>query len=298
MKLENSIGWCDVTGNKVIGCDKVSPGCKNCYAEVGTVARVMRHRAVNPVETWGPHGTRIAVADFTAKLRRLNKLCICDGCHETYPVEWLSRPNTHCTNLAGDFCGIFRRIRFFADSNSDWLDDKWPVETFVEFLREIHSAPNVDVILLTKRIENWNPKDSLPPNVWPGVSVENQAMADQRIRAVLEIPAAVRLLSVEPLLEGIDLSLGLLNTTRLDLTGIDWVIVGGESGPARRDCGVEAIVSVAEQCVAARVPVYVKQDCAAKAGQQGRIPDEIWKLKQFPNTSGREGTAVKIEIAQ
>ena len=64
--------------------------------------------------------------------------------------------------------------------------------------------------------------------------------------------------------------------------GIDWVIVGGESGPKHRDCGIQAIVSVASQCVSANVPCFVKQDASLKPGQKGRISDSVWALKQFP----------------
>ena len=303
-KLQNSIGWCDYTCNKVIGCDKVSPGCKNCYAAVGTIARVMRHRAVNPVETWGPQGTRIAVADFTAKLRRLNKLCICDGCHETQPGCRLGK---ECgmlpagQTLADNECqGRLRRIRLFADSNSDWLDERWEVETLVEFLDEIRRAPNVDVLILTKRIqdygirmqssiewaghqENFPLVDWLiewttgnpPPNVWMGVSVEDNERRT-RIGMLKNTPASVRFISFEPLLEDL---------TSLELSGTDWAIVGYESGKGRRDpvCGIQPLLSVAQQCVSQGIPVYVKQDGAFKSGQQGRIPEAVWKLKQFPN---------------
>ena len=62
----------------------------------------------------------------------------------------------------------------------------------------------------------------------------------------------------------------------------DWVIVGGESGPKRRDCGVEVITDVVDQCVAAGVPVWVKQDCASQPGQQGRIPQAYWERKEMP----------------
>lgn len=279
MILKNPIGWCDDTGNKVIGCDKVSPGCKNCYAAVGTIARVMRHRAVNPVETWGPHGTRLAVADFTAKLRRLNKLCICDKCNETQPV---ARVGKECgmlpksQTLADNECtGHLRRIRLFADSNSDFLDERWDIVTFVEFLREIHNAPNVDVLLLTKRIENWVADDLLPPNVWLGVSVEDNEHRT-RIGRLKHTSARMKFISFEPLLEDLP---------SLELSGIDWAIVGYESGQGRRDPknGIQPLLSVVEQCLAQSVPVYVKQDLAFKPGQQGRIPDEIWKLKQFPS---------------
>ena len=302
-KLQNSIGWCDDTGNKVIGCDKVSPGCKNCYAAIGTIARVMRHRAVNPVETWGPQGTRIAVADFTAKIRRLNKLCICDKCHETQPV---ARVGKECgmlpkgQTLADNECtGHLRRIRQFADSNSDWLDDRWDIETLAEFLDEIRRAPNVDNLLLTKRIdslqmrlratfgwaqknENFGLADWLiewfdgkePKNIWLGVSVEDNDRRT-RIGMLKNTPATVRFISFEPLLEDLP---------SLELSGIDWAIVGYESGQGRRDPknGIQPLLSVVEQCLAQSVPVYVKQDLAFKAGQQGRIPDDIWRLKQFP----------------
>ena len=337
-KLENSIGWCDDTGNKVIGCAKVSAGCKNCYAEVGTIARVLRSRAVNPIETWGARGTRIAVADFTAKLKRLNKLCICDRCHETQPFARVGQPCGVCppgTILADHECtGPLRRIRLFADSNSDWLDEAWELDTLAEFIVEIYNAPNVDVLLLTKRPENFHPRLGdiwrsrpigdlakvvamcwsngkpagewdMPKNVWLGVSVENQAMAWQRIPQLLEMNAAIRFLSCEPLLEPVDLELqhgcrgcnhpgnilmhwnehGRCSTcdgTGQEPSGIDWVIVGGESGKDRRDCDPLAIAWVAAQCQAAGVPVYVKQDCAFKSGQQGRLADAVWRIKQFP----------------
>jgi protein gp37 len=301
MKLENTIGWCDATGNKVIGCAKVSSGCANCYAESGTVARVMRARGV---ETWGKHGRRIAIADFSAKLRRLNRLCICDTCHTTYPAEFLSRPNSHCTTPGGDFCGVFRRIRFFADSNSDWLDEAWPLDTLAEFLREIVKAANLDVLLLTKRPENfhdrlrdvwagramdddtkgialawsngapaWEGKYDVPANVWLGVSVENQEMADRRRNAFREIPARLKFVSFEPALSAVDWS---------GWGFIHWLIVGGESGKHRRDCGSLAIANCALSFRAAGVPVYVKQASAYKPGQQGMIADAVFGMKEFP----------------
>jgi protein gp37 len=136
--------------------------------------------------------------------------------------------------------------------------------------------------------------------------VENQHWADKRIPELLQTPAAVRFLSIEPLLGAIDLVNYGQGTSWLTchqqcnrdsestcltheysggrecFRGIDWIIVGGESGGKRRDCGVEALVNVARQGVAAGVPVFVKQDVALHPGQQGRIPDEVWALKQVP----------------
>lgn len=336
MKIENNIGWCDETINAVTGCDKVSPGCKNCYAQIGTRARVLRgggdNRWPEGIETWGPKGTRVPV-NFEPVFRRLNKLCVCVECHTAHPLEKYN---------ANDVCGAYpegenyqrcmgnlRRIRLFADSNSDWLDPKWPVETLARFLDAIRLAPNVDVLLLTKRIEllperlklvtnhltrlaapfvrtplmdwlsAWN-EGHPPTNLQLGVSVENQDAANERIIQLLKTPAAVRFLSVEPLLSPVDLTRleadESLGVTFNCLTGkgtwndaqqckpIDWVIVGGESGKHRRDCGVEAIESVVLQCATAGVPVYCKQDCAFKDGQKGRLSDNAWSFKEFPKT--------------
>jgi protein gp37 len=334
MKLENSIGWCDETTNAVTGCDKVSLGCKNCYAQVGTRARVLRAQGV---ETWGPNGVRHPVASFPDTVRRLNKKCICDKCHVVHKWPIAATLGQCCCTACG---GRLRRIRLFADSNSDWLDPKWPIDTLETFLGAILLSPNVDVLLLTKRIElfpqrmadlSWNVMEAdfdcwledwihnqkPPTNIWLGVSLEDQPRADDRIPKLIQMPAAIRMLSVEPLLEPVNLHLsrhadngGMAHHGSVDSFGqpqqqsanlrnvtiegkasgshssatgaIDWVIVGGESGRNRRDCGVEAIISVAEQCRAAGVPVYVKQDVALRPGQQGRIPGDIWALKQFP----------------
>ncbi len=321
MKIENPIGWCDDTTNAVTGCDKVSAGCKNCYAATGTRARVLRALGI---ETWGPNGVRHPVKEYATKLKRLNNLCVCDKCHESAPIRFLGQPH-YIGNDVGTCRGTLRRIRLFADSNSDFLDKKWPIETLAEYFDAIRQAPNVDVLLLTKRAENfrsrlqaardeggennersdedfvdfinyWIEDDKAPANLWLGVSVENQAMADKRIPELHKIPAAVRFLSCEPLLESIHIrfsencsfcgnSDGEVGRCVCGLdtpSKIDWVIVGGESGSERRDCGVEAIVNVAGQCVSAGVPVYVKQDTSLINGAQGRIPDAIWNLKQFP----------------
>lgn len=296
-KIENGIGWCDATVNALTGCTEVSPGCARCYAKVGTRARVLRAQGK---ETWGAKGERVPV-NFEPVFRRLNKLCVCDSCKEAHPIEWLTNRSEGLQSLGPIKCrnakcdGRLRRIRLFADSNSDWLDPKWPVETLARFLDAIRLAPNVDVLLLTKRIElfdlrlqavrrNTNGSSGLyawvlewsagkpPSNCWLGVSVEDNPRRD-RIPVLRGTPAAVHFISFEPLLEDLP---------KLTLDGIDWAIVGAESGKNRRDCGLEAITSTAMQCVRAGVKLYVKQDCHFKSGQQGRIGDDLWKRKEFP----------------
>lgn len=195
------------------------------------------------------------------------------------------------------------------ENNIGWCDDTGNKVTGCDKV----DCPNIDFLLLTKRPENFIERLELvlfnesiptiegwlerwmrgtaPANVWIGTSIEDQARADERIPLLLQIPAKVRFLSVEPLLESIDLRKSVNGYDKQGyrepflrfLTEINWVIVGGESGKGRRDCGVEAICDVAQQCVAAGVPVFVKQDCAFQPGQQGRIPDDVWALKQFPN---------------
>lgn len=308
MKIENNIGWTDCTTNAVTGCNKVSPGCKNCYAESGTRARVLRAQGK---ETWGPNGERVRV-NFEPVFRRLNKLAICPICHEAYPV------NTEGCCCDGTIHKL-RRIRLFADSNSDWLDPKWTVEILARFLDAIRLAPNVDVQLLTKRIElffgqlggvynhakatgqvtllswvsDWM-NNRPPSNVWIGTSVEDQKRADERIPLLLKTPAAVRFLSCEPLLEYLDFKLTPCTENISEeemqsmkeypscLEKLDWVIVGGESGINRRVCGAAAIESVVQQCATAGVPVYCKQDSAFLSGQKGRLSDNAWSFKEFP----------------
>ena len=152
-------------------------------------------------------------------------------------------------------------------------------------------------------------------NVWVGCTVENQKCADERIRYALDIPARVHGLSCEPLLEAVDLtrvsafrsppwpsslpgepptylnvlagaglrpsSCGVSIETHVD-SRIDWVIVGGESGPGFRPMNMDHARSIIAQCQAANVPVFVKQDSGFKSGTQGRFTDAEWALKQFP----------------
>jgi len=140
------------------------------------------------------------------------------------------------------------------------------------------------------------------PNVWCGVSVENQRWADIRVPALLDTPVAVRWLSCEPLLGPVDLTCcGGVNAIYKDWAGgpgggtgaphpfADWVVIGGESGPGYREMNIDWLVNLAGQCQDEGIPVWIKQDSGPRSGMQGRIPDDIWKLKQFPGdvTEGR-----------
>jgi protein gp37 len=170
---------------------------------------------------------------------------------------------------------------FFHEAADGWRADAWDV---------IRRTPHHMYQILTKRPERM--AGHLPPdwgrgwpNVWLGVSVENQRWVERAERLV-EIPAVVRFVSAEPLLGPVDLMrLRPGPCTVVEL--LSWVIVGGESGPdgVRRDMKLEWLASVVRQCDEARVPVFVKQDSGPRDSQQGRIPDALWVRKEFPKRS-------------
>jgi protein gp37 len=196
------------------------------------------------------------------------------------------------------------RARLFALWDATpWLD--WQVLT--------KRPENVRKMWCSHVNTDGRPPSMLPrSNVWLGTSVSSQVTADSgSIVKLIELRdlTPVLFVSAEPLIGSVDftrIATGSWAYGKMDVLsgylcgaepddadiecdghirgelGIDWLIVGGESGHGRRDCGVEAINSVARQCVAADVPVFVKQDCVANAGERGRIPDDVWALKQFP----------------
>ena len=161
----------------------------------------------------------------------------------------------------------------FACSWSDWFieeADKWRDEAWdIVRLTKQH-----DYLILTKRperIANCLPVDWADfGNVWLGVSVENQVEADRRIPIF-----PINFLSCEPLLGPIAIS--------KYLSGIDWVIAGGESGPNFRPMQVEWVRLLQVQCQVAGVPFFCKQDAGLKPGRKGRLPDDLWNRKEFPN---------------
>lgn len=167
--------------------------------------------------------------------------------------------------------------RIFTCSWSDWFHadaDAWRAEAWA-IIRE---TPWHQYQILTKRPDRI--REQLPsdwgdgyPNVWLGVSAENQRMAEKRIPLLLDIPAAVRWISAEPLLGPVDV-------TRWLRRMLDWVVVGGESG-SDRTMQLEWLERIVDDCRDANVPVFVKQDSGPIAGRQGRIADAYW-VQQWP----------------
>lgn len=307
MGIVTGIGWTDATWAPWIGCTKVSAGCKNCYAEVDTPARVAR---AHDVELWGVNGQRQVMSERYWQLPVIwNKWAAAGRCLACNGRGWSYRPliddssGSPLTVKSAVDCGkCFAtgkvepyRLKVFPSMCDPFEDRPDLIDPRHRFNQLIESTPNLDWLLLTKRPENvsdmvpvkWS-ADGWPLNLWLGTSVEDQENADRRIPELLKLPARMRFLSCEPLLSKIDFRLvpgfNRAGSAGQDLLRNLWVIIGGESGTGRRECELSAITSLAKQCTTAGVPVFVKQDAAQKPGRQGRIPDDVWELKQVPES--------------
>jgi len=218
-----SIEWTEVTWNPVTGCSKVSPGCLNCYAE----------RMAKRLQAMGQRNYRDGFAVRT---------------HEhmlDLPRKW-SKPRM-----------------VFVNSMGDLFHEEVPVEFISRVFEVMESTPHHTYQLLTKRADRLAavaPLVQWPQNVWMGVTVEDNLRL-ARIEQLRSVPAAIRFLSLEPLL-------GPLPDLRLD--GIDWVIVGGESGPGARPMKAEWAVDIRNLCVESETPFFFKQWGGVRKKAAGR----------------------------
>jgi protein gp37 len=219
----SAINWCDNTFNGWEGCTRVSPGCDHCYAET----RDGRHMT-EPVDHWGKGAPRRVMSDV--KWRE--------------PLKWDREAAESGT-----------RPRVFCASLGDWADSEAPAGQRERLWALIRETPNLDWLLLTKRAGNI--RRMLPPdwgvgypNVWLGVTVENRQHGLPRLDVLRSIPAAVRFASIEPLLEDLG---------TVDFTGINWAIIGGETGSGARSMDTEWVAALIEQCRAQGVAPWVKQ---------------------------------------
>lgn len=258
------ISWTDETWNPVVGCTKVSAGCQNCYAEK------MAYR----LKMMGQSKYFSVVDTFRGEHLWTNKI-YCDESALDKPLHW-RKPRRIFVCSMGDLFHPAVPFEFvdkvmFAIYRSYKLGHTFQILTKRPERMLKYFSGDVDMRILnlfrTSNSEKYTSETRLTDSigtlsrVWLGVSVENQKAADERIPILLQIPAAVRFVSVEPMLEAINL---------LDLNGImamggiygaylDWVIIGCESGPKRRECKIEWVRDLTNQCKAANVPVFVKQ---------------------------------------
>jgi len=220
----SAIEWTESTWNPVTGCDKISPGCKHCYAEV------MARRLQGMGQANYHHGFQLTLQP--AMLER--------------PLAW-RKPQM-----------------IFVNSMSDLFHNDVPLTFIRRVFGVMKEATWHTFQVLTKRADRLEAVAGdlpWPPNVWMGVSVERQDYTF-RIGHLRQTPAAVKFLSLEPLL-------GRLPS--LDLRGIDWVIVGGESGPRARPMDGRWALDIRDQCRQAGVPFFFKQWGGRNKKAAGRL---------------------------
>lgn len=231
---DSSIEWTEKTWNPLTGCNKISPGCKHCYAErMSKRLNAMRHeKYVNGFElTLHPHEL------------------------ET-PLHW-KKPE-----------------KIFVNSMSDMFHKDVPLEFIQAVFKVMNEAHWHQFQVLTKRSERLlelSPYLTWTDNIWQGVSVENEKYA-YRIDDLRESGAKVKFLSIEPLLGPVP---------NMNLDGIDWVIVGGESGPKARPMDPTWVIDIRDQCLEADVAFFFKQWGGVRKKTTGReLEGRTWD--QFP----------------
>lgn len=250
MAEQSKIEWTDHTFNPWEGCQAVTPECDNCYAEA-------RDKRFTGGTHWGPKAPRRRTS-----AQNWNKPRRWDAQAEAFAATHGRRQRVFCASLSDVF-----------DNAVDpaWRDDLWNL---------IRECDQLDWLLLTKRPQNI--RKMLPPDwgkgwahVWLGTSAGSQKTAETNIPALLAVPAAVRFVSAEPMLEQLSLSVGFgcdcgsdercfgvcdfyrLNTVKTNR--LNWVICGGESGPNARPMHPDWARSLRDQCTDAAVPFFFKQ---------------------------------------
>jgi protein gp37 len=294
---KHKIGWLNVLGhvpqtwNPIVGCSKISEGCRNCYAE-RMAFRLAMMSLKNPEE---------------ALCAYRKAICNCKWTGQTYLVKSALEKPLH-----------WKKPRaIFVNSMGDLFHENTSVLEIDEVFRIIRQCPQHLFIVLTKRSERmmeFFQRHYKTPiqNLWLGVTAENQAAADERIPHLLNTPAAVRFVSCEPLIGDIDLCIPVgcrscnhpgnvrqrEGCTRCGGSGreptLDWVICGGESGPGARPMNPEWARSLRGQCISADVHFFFKQwgdaecneQCQWNAGRLGEkhggdeLDERLWH--EFP----------------
>lgn len=226
MAANSAIEWTEATWNPLTGCTKISPGCKHCYAE------------------------RLAL-----RLKAMGQANYANGFRLTLQEQMLDAP-LH-----------WKKPRvIFVNSMSDLFHKNVPVEYIKRVFEVMNTARWHQFQVLTKRAERLLEVSSQlrwAPNIWMGVSVENQDY-NFRIEHLRKTGAQVKFLSLEPLLGPLP---------KLSLTGIDWVIVGGESGPGARPMSSEWVRDIRRQCNQAKVAFFFKQWGGVHKSKTGRSLD-------------------------
>jgi protein gp37 len=319
------IQWTDATWNPVTGCTKVSQGCKHCYAErdwvrlsANPTAPVYFGRPFANVQT---HTERLGQPLRWSKPRRIFVNSMSDLFHEDVPFEFIASVFAVMAATTRHTYQVLtkrpQRMRAFfewvlTDDDGERLrPDDWTAGQRIS-----------DAWLKHLRWESMNQSggvrgyDNCGPcfpyeNVWLGVSVEDQKTADERIPELLATPAAKRFLSIEPMLGDVRLGSFLQRSpsaafeagrvtadmpawTRIGVTAVDWVIVGGESGPRARPFDIEWARSTVRECRGAGVLVFVKQLGAHVIWNGCSSPGEHWPSGTVKDDTGNGNWRVRL----
>ena len=270
---DSKIQWTDRTWNVVTGCSKVSAGCANCYAERMTRRQVAMgtKKYAAGFDTVVCHPGELETPLHWKKPRRVFVNSMSDLFHKDVPFEFLDCVQTiKLLCPQHDFQTLTKRPERMAEYyGSRWynrvVNDQWFDRLNRRRLDKADGAMQHAMGRSFGTITCGPPESRVLPNEWLGTSVENQAAADERIPHLLRCPAAVQFLSLEPLL-------GLVFLPSLGFTGpqtvVDWVIVGGESGPGARPMKPEWVRSIRDQCEAAGVPFFFKGFGKKEAGDK------------------------------
>lgn len=230
MSNNSTIEWTDATWNPVTGCNKISPGCKNCYA-----------------------------ATMAKRLQAMGQKNYKDGFKLTLQPQMLDKP-----------LQWKKRKLIFVNSMSDLFHKDIPDDYIKKVFKVMNSADHHFYQVLTKRSDRLlelSSKLHWSPNIWMGVSVES-ASYQYRIDDLVKTGAFIKFLSIEPLLGPIP---------NMKLRGIDWVIVGGESGHGAREIEEDWVIDIRDQCVNNEVPFFFKQWGGVNKKKNGRLLEgRIW----------------------
>lgn len=249
--MNTKIEWTDKVWNPITGCTPISEGCEHCYA---------KRRATRMAGMFGyPKENPFAITFHHERLER--------------PLRW-KKP-----------------CRIFVNSMGDLFHENVNVEWIIEMLEVVRECRQHDFQVLTKRpgqmmsvfddidrrylsYRGVNSRSCVMNNLWTGVTVESAKHRD-RIDTLRRRPASVRFISFEPLLDDVG---------ELDLTGIHWVIVGGETGPGARPMNSDWARSIRDQCRAANVPFFFKKTGTA-LGNQGYLDNQYYR--EFPKGAAK-----------
>lgn len=243
MGIKTSISWADHTFNPWIGCSKVSEGCRHCYAEQFALKRMR-------LNVWGLGADRHPTKTWRD------------------PVKW---------NRQADCDGVRRRV--FCASLADVFEDHVTANNLRPRLWNlIRECASLDWLLLTKRPENI--RSMLPcdwgngwGNVWLGTTIEDDSVA-YRLNELRSVPSVIRFVSYEPALGPIDQS---------DLSGVDWLIYGGESGPGYRPDNPDWARAIRDRCRALGIAFFYKQGASLRSGQIAELDGET--IQEIPQES-------------